>query len=263
MLPVAAPFHQLAATIAGLPPSISARDAIQAVSAAGYQAISLDAAHPELRPRHLDRSARRDLAGLLRRLELKLETIDLWINPDDFNNPARSDRALAAAIDAIAFAAELTPLVDPSTPVLAMTLPNTDARAELLAAAAAVGVFIADFAPRSPETIADMPDSSPHMLGIDPAAHFLRGGTMSSLESLIFSAKDRIANARLTDAANAARVLPSNGSLDPLRYAIALHTSAHVGRLTVDTRGLPDPIAALSTIATNLQDNHAPSTIHP
>src|SRR5690606_13026801 len=69
------------------------RAPIEAAAKAGFRAVALDASAAGLRPRDLDRSARRDLAALLRRLELAFAGLDLWIPPEHFASPEHADRA--------------------------------------------------------------------------------------------------------------------------------------------------------------------------
>src|SRR5262249_50109421 len=132
----------------------------------------LDAAAPGLRPRELDRSGRRDLAALLRRLELAFSGLDLWIPPSHFLDGANQDRAVGAIIAALELAHELAGLVGGDGAVVCMALPGacpSPAAATLSEGAARIGAQLADFAwpARVPE--------GPIGIGIDPAAMLLAG----------------------------------------------------------------------------------------
>ncbi|MEM7756072.1 MAG: hypothetical protein AAF297_10600, partial [Planctomycetota bacterium] len=79
--------------VSALPALPASKAAIGAVSAMGARAIQLDATRAGLRPRDLERSARRDLAATMRREELAFSGVDLWIPPHHFVDPDRADRA--------------------------------------------------------------------------------------------------------------------------------------------------------------------------
>lgn len=73
----------------------------------GYRSVQLDAKVADMRPRDLERSARREIASLLRRAQVMLSGIDLWIPPEHFAEGAKVERAVEAVVDAIGFAGEL------------------------------------------------------------------------------------------------------------------------------------------------------------
>lgn len=91
---------------------VSPRGLIAWAGGVGVSSVALDVTRAELRPRELDRSARRDLAAALRRAELGLAGLDLLIPPRHFIEPAHVDRACAAVAGACALAGELVGLVD-------------------------------------------------------------------------------------------------------------------------------------------------------
>lgn len=93
----------------------------------GLTAAALDAAHPELRPRSLDRSARRDLAATLRRAQLAFAGIDIFVPAAHLAEPASADRALAAILSAIDLAGELRDTTASALPVVAFDLPDVPA----------------------------------------------------------------------------------------------------------------------------------------
>lgn len=220
------------------------RGLIDLAASLGYRAVQLDAAMPGLRPRDLDRSARRDLAAILRRHELAFSGLDLWIPPDHFINPGTSDRASDAVRQAVELAAELSGLV-PSLGsgragrVVSLILPaKLDAALhdDLASAATSHGVMIADHAwpPRQPPAA----PGSPVGVGIDPAAIILAGHDPSKEVGRLAGPP---ASARLTDLASQGRVPPGEGSLDELEYTIALDVRGYRDAVVLDTRGLVRP----------------------
>ena len=131
---------------AGASPAQSLRALAPWAAQAGYRDLQLDAAAAGLRPRELGRSARRDLASMLRRSGLGCSGVDLWIPAAHFADPARSDRAVSAVLDALEFAHELAGLTG-GAPVLSTRLPWTEAPAAavtLLEASEDRGVRLAD-----------------------------------------------------------------------------------------------------------------------
>ncbi len=190
----------------------------------GVQALQLDAAAPGLRARELDRSARRDLASLLRRSELAVSGLDLWIPPDHFTDPRHVDRALAAAFAAMELARDLAQLVGGLSPpggIVAVTLPRAPAPAvqallvELRSRADQIGCVLADCAWPPVE----FPDPGPVRVGLDPAAVFAAGAD-PHVEAARLG--PRLAQARLSDLASAGRVAPGSGRLKLMDYAAAL-----------------------------------------
>lgn len=203
----------------------------------GFRFIQLDATLNGLRPRDLDRSARRDLAALLRRLELSLCGLDLWIPPAHFTDPGRADRALAALMQAAELASELSLLGSSGAGTVSVVLPRGAAalRRELEAATASRGVVIADHAW---PVEAPGETGSPLSVGIDPAEILLRGEEPPRAVASLGSAP---AAARLCDLSSAGRVPPGEGGLDELSYTVALEVKGYRGPLVLDLRGLPSP----------------------
>ncbi len=207
----------------------------------GFRAVQLDAT--AVKPRELDRSARRDLAATLRRHELSLAGLDLWIPANHFTRPEMIDRAAAALLDAIDLAADLAELTPDARRVVSLELPrerDQTAMAFIQTRADARSVRLADHA-WPPASTADGPDSAagsysgPTMLGLDPAAIMLAGddpATIASRESR------HIASARLSDLSSIGRELPGEGRLDMFAYRIALETSGHRGPVVLDLRGV-------------------------
>ncbi|MCC6676815.1 MAG: hypothetical protein IT436_06700 [Phycisphaerales bacterium] len=235
----------LSISIAGLPGeaetrAVDPRPRIEWAAGLGARFIQLDAALPGIRPRDLDRSARRDLAALLRRLELGLSGLDLWIPPAHFADPARADRAITALVQAVELAGDLTPLAATpgGRPTVSVSLPTNlaeDVRQQLISAAGLRGVAIAD---HSWPARAGADPASPIGIGVDPAAVILAGLDPAREVGTLASAP---ASARLCDLSPAGRVPPGEGSLDELSYTVALEVKGYRGPLVLDLRGLPRP----------------------
>jgi len=229
----------LALSFAGYADGADPRALIDRAHDLGFRAVALDATRPGLRPRELDRSARRELAALLRRLELRCAGLDLWIPPAHFSDPARTDRALDAAGAACALAAELAALAPGSArAVVSLTLPEEcppPVRRDLEDRAARVGARIADHA-WPPAANEGAPDpNAPLGVGIDPAVLLLRKQDPAAAAS---QHAHRIVSTRLSDSDGAVRVAPGKGGLDVAGYAVALATGGIGGDVVLDLRGL-------------------------
>jgi sugar phosphate isomerase/epimerase len=212
------------------------RESIAMASALGYRAVQLDATHPDARPRDLDRSARRDLAALLRRHELELTGIDLWLPPEHLAEVVHVERAADAVVGAMGFIRELAGLVS-TQPVVSLTLPEAPdqhALAAIHAAAEREGVAIANHA---------WPASEEGALGLDPALAIMAGASPAKLATTL---GPRLSAARLSDAGVAGRVPVDapTGRLDVSAYAAALSISAPSAPVVADCRQLADPRSA-------------------
>src|SRR2546426_244768 len=117
------PDPRLAPTLACLGPR--PRAALERLAAAGFRRVQLSASQETLRPRELDRSGRRDLLILLRRLELSAGGLDAWVPPARLRDPESVDRAVGALKEAIVLAADLGRL--PVTLTLPPPLPEAGA----------------------------------------------------------------------------------------------------------------------------------------
>lgn len=116
-------------------PADTFRASLDLAVAIGFRAVQLDATAAGLRPRDLDRSARRDLAATLRRAELTCAGIDLLIPPQHFTDPTHADRAAEALFAAIDLAADLGTLTESAVvsrarsalaPIVTVSLPAPD-----------------------------------------------------------------------------------------------------------------------------------------
>ncbi|TVQ63610.1 MAG: hypothetical protein EA378_01625 [Phycisphaerales bacterium] len=223
------------------------RGLLEWLSAGQVRAVTLDAAAPGLRARELSRSARRDLAATLRRLELAPGGLDLWIPPSHFADPARQDRAISATVGALELASELRALAGAGAAVVTVELANeTDAGVvrTLAAASERTGAALADTAWPVREGIA-APDAGGALApSLDPASVLLAGadpvGEAGRLGGVL-------AGARLNDLSGSGRVEPgsSGGRLDVASYHGALAAGGYEGFVTLDLRHLREPTRAI------------------
>lgn len=271
------PLPPLSLALTGLPRGVpdSLRTHLDLASRLTYRSVTLDATLPTLRPRELDRSARRDLASLMRRRELTCAGLDLWIPPEHFTNPTEQDRALAAVLAAIELAADLARLsasavvstARASAPSsISICLPHaapSDLIAQIDARAATCGVRIADHTfppPQSPDHPAPraaiglgIDPAALLLANLDPAAIILRAPHPPRTTSASGSASTSTATstlpltlARLSDASTVARTAigARDGRLDLLAYATALLAASYRSPVVVDVRGVLDPADA-------------------
>lgn len=112
----------LAASLAGL--DEEPVECLRRLAQLGYPVVHLASASPGMRPRDLDGVARRSLRALLRRIELQLGGLDLWIPVGDFLDPGRCDRAVGAVLAAIALAADLAEPGAELRPSVSLVLPR-------------------------------------------------------------------------------------------------------------------------------------------
>jgi sugar phosphate isomerase/epimerase len=211
------------------------REAVALAASLGYRAVQLDATHPEARPRSLDRSARRDLAALLKRNELELAGLDLWLPPEHLAQGANVERAGDAVAGAIALVRELAGLL-PTRPVLSMTLPDEPdphVMEAITAAAEREGVRLANHA---------WPAAEVGDVGLDPALAIMAGTSPAKAVTTLGS---RLASVRLSDAGVAGRtpVGSPSGRLEVMAFAAAVAISAPNAPIVADARQLADPRA--------------------
>lgn len=261
------PRMPLALAFAGLDAALDLRACVGFARETGYRACAIDAMRHGVRPRELGRSARRELGATLRRNELSLTGIDLWIPSAHFADGANTDRAVAAVGAACELAHDLDALSRgtyglsgaPGAPtgvgarVVSITLPE-DPPSDVLDAIAAhadrSGVRIADHAWPAREG----PGAErPIRCGVDPASLLLKGVDPAQAASALGA---RLASARLSDANDAGRVAPRTGlagqvaaRLDVEAYFVALLTAGYARPVVVDLRAVPEQRAAASAIA--------------
>lgn len=205
--------------------TLPARSAIEKVAALGYREVQIDAARPGLRGRELDRSARKDITSLLRRLGLRLSGLDLWIPPSHFSDRALQQRAVDAVLDAIELAADLR--AGGGEPVVSIRVaPETqaDAIAPIISASEKHGIAVADHDPESHSAL---------RCGIDPAEVYRAG-----IDLIKHITAKPISSARLSDWNGSRRVLPGSrlGKLDPVAYRAILDVVGYRAPVIVDLR---------------------------
>ena len=220
------------------------RAALDRLAAMGFRYVQLCATQPGLRPRDLDRSARRDLLVRLRRLELQISGLDLWIPPAHFLDPAHVDRAVEAVRAAVELAGDLQrcpislelprPLDDESLGPVIETIAEQALRA---------GVELADHA------VADAP--ADHLgIGIDPAAQL---SCNEDPAAAVTKHADRLVSARLCDLLASGMRGPigeaQGARLDVLRYRVALSVGGYDRPVVVDARQWSDPWSGLTQTA--------------
>lgn len=242
-------FPELSISLAGLEPETGApwaagpRAAIEWAAAQGFRSVQLDAAAAGIRPRDLDRSARRDLAALLRRVQLRFSGLDLWIPSEHFADSARVQRATDATMAAIDLAAELARLVEsPRGGMVGLALPAqapTGVLRILCAHAESRGVDVADHTTRD-----SMPSDERLGVGLDPAALLLAGQDPVALAARWGGT---VQCARLSDASAVGRVsVGGPGSrLDVRAYRATLDVLGYAREVVVDVRGVRDQAHAL------------------
>ncbi len=234
----------------------------------GVRGLQIDATAPGIRPRELDRSARRDLAALLRRGELECSGVDVFIPPEHFQKSETVDRAVSSVLAAIDLAADISTLAagavvtrmrsDLACVCLALPGPQPGADADagirsirqtISDRAARSGVRVADFCWPIPETPATLGDAMG--IGIDPAQVLLVGADPVQVAARFAS---RLVDARLSDvqrAGSGVRHVPGapGGRLDVLSYLVTLMTVGYARMITIDPRGLGSPKSAIMSAA--------------
>ena len=263
MLPLA---PTLAPLVAG-----DVRAALRLIAESGFRFVQLSAALEGLRPRDLDRSGRRDLLARLRRIELAVAGLDLWIPEEHYASVEHADRAAIAVLEAIELAADLgrvplsIRLPDDARGVDANAIASWRERAETC------GVAIADHtlyatdratnvgavtvasasgvvAPPAGESRAAAAGAAAAgneralpSVGVDPAALLAAG-----VEPTAYASRaGELAAARFSDFAREGRVRPGAGRLDVLAYQVALLSRGHRRPVALDLRQVAEPWVAL------------------
>ena len=189
---------------AGRPWGATPREAIAWCASAGARGIVIDATRDTIRPRQLDSSARRAVASLLKRLNLRFRGIDLFIPQGDFVDVARAQRAVDAACDAIALCVDLHRACGERTVAPPVNLVLPDARADgeaalseaardaVLQAAARLGARIADYSVGARTTVIEA--GSPLGVGLDAFALLSAGveprDVLASLRGPLHAVRD-------------------------------------------------------------------------
>ena len=217
------------------------RGGLTRLSSLGFRHVQLSATQSGLRPRDLDRSARRDLLATLRRHELDLSGLDCWIPASHFTDLSHQDRAIDAVRASIELAADLGRVpISLALPTEATDEPPSTWRTDLISHAGRLGVSLADHAvPPSKRESAE--------IGIDPAA--LLSHSLDPATTVHQSAR-RLAAARLSDLDQTGLRCPlganSDGRLDVLAYRVALTLAEFPRPVVMDARLWVDPWQGLT-----------------
>ncbi len=230
-------FPPLAPTVAEL--GVPLRDGMTLLRRWSMRAVQLGATGPYgIRPRTWSRSAVRDLKSTLRRMELVVAGIDLWIPPAHFSDAAQVERAVDAVGACCSFAGTLqcaTITMDLQPP-----WPSEAVLDAIRASAATAGVAIA--------LAGVIGEDVPHgfVRSIDPAAWLAEG------EDPILAAADASASVRLSDLAAGVRVPPGGpgGRLDVPAFQAACSVGGGDRPVVADLRWLSEPAKALASMRT-------------
>lgn len=231
---------------AHLAPAAAFQAGMNTARVAGCSAVQLDGAATEMRARDLDRSARRDIASIIRRNGLVFTGLDLWIPERHFVSPQHADRAVEAVTQACGLAGELAKLVEGSgTPTVCITLPEAHPRemvSTLVSAAVSAGVVIADHNGTVEGRGAVLG------VGLDPASVLLAQGNPLKLVTSL-SGAGVLNDARLTDATPRGRMVVGQGRLDVAAYQALLRTFTTIRHVVIDVRDLSEPTDAAQIAA--------------
>lgn len=219
---------------------------VQRVRASGHGAAQIDGT--VLRARELDRSARRDLAAVLRRNEVGVSGVDLWIPSEHFVRPEHVDRAVGAVVGAIELAADLRTLVDSmgtgrvvgagdGVVCVCVRLPEgVDEGAVTLieGSASAHGVWVADFG----DGVSVHAGAERALgVGVDAGAAVLAGG--KSPTKRVVEAGASLRGVRLGDAEEGVgRCAVGDGGLRVVELRAGLSVAGFGGVVVTDVRGL-------------------------
>ena len=218
--------RDLSLAMSGLDSALDVRGALARVRSAGFGWVQLDASARSMRARELDRSGRRGLAALLRRLGLRASGLDLWIPAGHFSPGDNLDRAVAAVGGAIGLAGDLGALGLEDIRVVSIETPGDipgDVLGDLAHLARDRGVRIADH--RLDDDVLDC--------GVDPARILADGGDPAEI---LLRMDQRVASCRLSDVSGGARILPliEGGTLDVGCYRSAMERVGYQRAVVLD-----------------------------
>ncbi len=207
--------------------------------ALGVRGVALDGAAAGFRGRELGRSARRDLAASLRRRELELAGIDLWIPADHFADPEHVQRAMETVVQTAELAGELSVLVGGRSLACVSVMTAASIDGQLHAAmgeeAARFGAVVVDHRVDLGE--AALAGGAGIAAGVDPAAVLFDGKDPAQA---VHQVGAQLGGARLDDV-NAMGRCPvgvEGARLDLDGYKASLMIGA-LAWVTVDLRQLP------------------------
>ncbi len=217
------------------------------VRSLGMRGVVLDATAPEMRPRMLDRSGRRDVASLLRHNDLSLAGLDLLIPPTHLVDPAFQDRAFSAIREALTLASDLAALADGTSPVVSVLAPPTltakdiEAIAQLTDSSSAMLALIAW--PMTEELRVACASVPKLRSAFDPA-RVLAAGANAAKE--LSRSNPMPVSIRLSDFDGVARVPLGRGNLDLTQYVVAALVANAAAPIVLDLQGLTDSETAIS-----------------
>lgn len=232
------PRFSLSVALTGLVAPEALREQVEWAAGLGFRALQINAASPGTRARDLSRSARRDIAAMLRRHEMTCAGVDLFIPPGHFVEPAHADRAAEAAGEALGLAADLASLTAGRAAVC-VSLPAEPTAAGIVAAlvtrARECGAVLADASWPAKWTAQGVAAC------IDPATIMLAGDDKESPAKALARTGPAAACVRLSDLGPGGRVEPGTGRLDLLAYLVAASVvEPTAGPPVADLRGVAE-----------------------
>ncbi len=235
----------------------SVRGALDRLARQGFPAVQLDATLRGIRPRELDRQARRELQAIARRRNLRISGLDLFIPRRHYIEADHMDRAMSATHAAIELAADLGKVP------ISLSLPTKRLAPELaeaiVEAADGHGVRVAVHDEDQLDALEQWVKAIDQpMLGaaLDPAALLTRGYDPAEVAGRF---GERLAVARLSDVerglsgddleqgarGESVRCRLGRGELDLMRWRVMVDlASRRTGPVVLDLRGLTDPMGA-------------------
>ena len=218
------------------------RTAVEWLSTTGFGAVQLDATLAGVRPRELDRRARQDLLALLARRGIVAAGVDLFIPRRDFTDETKLDRAMAAALATIEYAADLGRL--PLSVALPVEQLADELRSALIEAADGHGVRLVVHAEDQIDATRGWIEAvaGPVLgIGLDPAAMLT---AKDDPVATAMACGSNLIVGRLSDAGtDAVRCAVGRGELDVDAYRVSLDLAkARIGPVVLDLRGLTDAL---------------------
>jgi sugar phosphate isomerase/epimerase len=234
----------LAPTIAAVP--LAPREALHSVAEARFQQVQLSATQVGLRPRDLDRSGRRDLMALMRRLELSPAGLDFLIPPGHYADPVHADRAVGAVLAAVDLAADLGRVA------VTIELPAAMAQSDSAAGHAEVLGAILSHAEKTGVIVANLGDAAMNVDGLASAMDIV-SLVMKGVSPAAALARVRhvLASVRCSGATETGARVPfgRDSRIDPLELQVALSIAGYRNAVVLDARGWPDAMVGLNESA--------------
>lgn len=225
------------------PLDLPTRSAMDETASRDIRHIQWSANHPGMRPRDLDRSARRDLLATLRRRSLGLAGIDLWIPATHFTDSPHNERALEALLGCLVLAEDLG-----RVPV-STSLPGGDdlthVRYLIDAEAERRGVIVADH-----NVDSRLNAGAGIGFGIDPAVLISAGHDPAQA---VIAAGSDCKSARLCDLLTSGMRGPigqPDGQLDVVSYRATLTAIEFDRPIIIDVRQWQDPWTGIDRTVT-------------